>query len=120
MRDAPIAETALGFSDRGVVGGFAASLLRALHADADLAGDARSWAMAALTSYSLKSRADRRDVCGRLLTVLPAGKTAPGPRTSLQESIDVLPGVGGRVLERLASLKLETIGDLLDHFPRDY
>ncbi len=120
MREGVEGERALGSQDRGLLGGFSAAVLRKLHADPKALGKTRSWAMAALTSYRLKDRAEREEVCLRLsphLVSLPP--PAPGG-APLDTPVSTLPGVGERTAERLAGLELSTFGDLLDHLPRTY
>ena len=66
MREAIDGERALGSHDRGLLGGFSAALLRKVRADNGALGKTRAWAMAALTSYRLKDRAEREEVGLRL------------------------------------------------------
>src|SRR5688572_15431050 len=106
MREAVWGEDAMGCPDRGIAGGFIAALQRFFAADPAAGGSSRSWVMAALTGYGLKSVADRRDACSRLAPLFePAGAPPQGP-ARLDDSLDTLPGVGEKVLERLASLQL--------------
>src|ERR671924_298791 len=120
MREGVEGERALGSQDRGLLGGFSAAVLRRLHADPQALGKTRSWAMAALTSYRLKDRAEREEVCLRLS---PHLVTAPAPSAQgdpLDTSVGSLHGVGAKIAERLESMGLRTFGDLLDHLPRTY
>ncbi|MEX2539935.1 MAG: ATP-dependent DNA helicase RecG [Actinomycetota bacterium] len=120
MREAVDGERALGSQDRGLLGGFAAAILRKLHADPRALGKKRQWAMAALTSYRLKDREEREEVGLRLSPHLPP---APRPKIGgapLDTPVSTLPGVGDKTAERLDSLGLHTLGDLLDHLPRAY
>lgn len=120
MREGVESERALGVRDRGLLGGFSAAVLRRLHADAKALGSARSWAMAALTSYRLKDRAERDEVCLRLTPHLVSAPLPSEGGAPLDTSVSTLPGVGQRTAERLESLGLRTFADLLDHLPRDY
>jgi ATP-dependent DNA helicase RecG len=120
MREAVEGERALGSLDRGLLGGFSAAVLRKLHADPKALGSARSWAMAALTSYRLKDRAERDEVCLRLTPHLVAAPLPAEAGAPLDTPVSTLPGVGAKTAERLESLGLSTFGDLLDHLPRDY
>ncbi|HVL80806.1 MAG TPA: ATP-dependent DNA helicase RecG [Actinomycetota bacterium] len=122
MREGVWAEQALGCPDRGLLGGFSASVLRQLQAEPSTARDSRSWAMAALTSYRLKNRSDREDVCVRLAGILPGSQPRGEAEGSLglQDPVDVLPGVGPKVAARLHAFGLRTIGELLEHLPRSY
>ncbi len=120
MREGVEGERALGAQDRGLLGGFAAAVLRKLHADSEALGSARSWAMAALTSYRLKDRAERDEVCLRLSPHLVSLPPPDGDGAPLDTPVSTLAGVGAKTGERLATLGLETFGDLLDHLPRAY
>src|ERR671922_111069 len=109
MREGVEGEHALGSQDRGLLGGFSAAVLRKLHADTKALGKTRSWAMAALTSYRLKDRAEREEVCLRLsphLMSLPAPDRDGSP---LDTPVETLPGVGSRTAERLETMGLGTI-----------
>jgi ATP-dependent DNA helicase RecG len=119
MREAVWGEQALGCPDRGLFGGFSASLLRLAGEDAKAFGHSRSWAQAALTSYALKTPTDRSDVCARLAGLLPAAQAG---RRGIDASspVDVLPGVGPRSLIRLEAMGIGTIADLLEHLPRTW
>jgi ATP-dependent DNA helicase RecG len=120
MREAVDGERALGSQDRGLLGGFAAALLRRLRADPQALGSKRSWAMAALTSYRLKDRTERDEVCLRLTPhVVSSPPVEPGG-APLDTPVSSMPGVGDKIQERLESLGLRTLGDLLDHLPRAY
>lgn len=120
MREAVEGERATGSQDRGLLGGFAAAMLRHLRADGGALGKAHAWAMAALTSYRLKDRAERDEVCLRLTPhVAPAPPPVRAP-AALDTPVSSLPGVGEKTVERLAGLGLRTFGDLLDHLPRAY
>jgi ATP-dependent DNA helicase RecG len=120
MREAVEGERALGSQDRGLLGGFAAALLRKLHADPKALGKSRQWAMAALTSYRLKDRNERDEVALRLTPHVPSAAPPEGGRVPLDTPVSSLPGVGERTAERLESLGLRSLGDLLDHLPRAY
>jgi ATP-dependent DNA helicase RecG len=120
MREGVEGERALGSQDRGLLGGFSAAVLRRLHADSKALGKARSWAMAALTSYRLKDKGEREEVCLRLsphLVSLPLPTPGGAP---LDTPVSTLPSVGAKTAERLEGLGLRTFGDLLDHLPRTY
>jgi ATP-dependent DNA helicase RecG len=119
MREAIDGERALGSQDRGLLGGFAAALLRRLHGDRDALGSTRSWAMAALTSYRLKDRNERDEVAHRLRPHVPEGRQ-PNAGAPLDTPVSTLPTVGPKTVERLRTLNLETFGDLIDHLPRTY
>ena len=120
MREAVDGERALGSQDRGLLGGFAQALLRRLRADPSALGDTRKWAMAALTSYRLKDRSERDEVAHRLRPHLHEGTHPHGEGASLETSVSTLHGVGAKTAERLASIRLDTFGDLIDHLPRTY
>ncbi|HVE91700.1 MAG TPA: ATP-dependent DNA helicase RecG [Actinomycetota bacterium] len=122
MREAVRGEQAMGCPDRGLLGGFSASVQRHLHADRKAGGAARSWAMAAFASYGLKNAADREEACLRLsLLVPPAPTPAPGGGSaSLKDPVESLPGVGPKVAAKMHSMGLRTLGDLVEHLPRDY
>lgn len=109
----------MGCSDRGMLGGFSSGLLRRLRKDSTLKGKARSWAMAAATSYQLKNIFDREEVCLRLAT-LHAPEQAEKGGLGAGSSIENLPGVGAALAQKLQTFGLKTIGDLLEHLPRDY
>ena len=119
MREAIDGERALGSQDRGLIGGFASALLRKLRADPGSLGKDRSWAMAALTSYRLKDRAERDEVAHRLSPHLLEAPNGPGG-APLDTPVATLPGVGEKTAERLAGMGLGTYGDLVDHLPRTY
>src|SRR5688572_10617084 len=104
MREAIEGERALGSEDRGLLGGFAAALLRRVRADGASLGKTRSWAMAALSSYTLKSRDEREDVGLRLGQHVLNSPEPPGG-APLDTPVATLAGVGARTAERLASLK---------------
>lgn len=76
--------------------------------------------MAALTSYRLKDRAEREEVCLRLTPHLVSQSAPDRGGAPLDTPVSTLPGVGERTAERLESLGLRTFGDLLDHLPRTY
>ncbi len=120
MKEAVDGERALGSQDRGLLGGFAAAILRKLHADPKALGKSRQWAMAALTSYRLKTREEREEVGLRLLPHLPPAPQPVSGGAPLDTPVSTLPGVGEKISERLESLGLRTLGDLLDHLPRAY
>ena len=120
MREAVEAERALGSQDRGLLGGFSAAMLRYVRANAKTFGRAHQWAMAALTSYRLKGRNERDEVCLRLTPHVPSTPPPQRGRASLDASVSSLSGVGEKTAERLHSLGLKTYGDLLDHIPRTY
>ena len=120
MREAVEGERALGSQDRGLLGGFAQALLRRLRADPSELGDTRKWAMAALTSYRLKDRDERDEVAHRLRTHLTEDPHPHGGGAPLDTPVSTLHGVGAKIAERLASIKLDTFGDLIDHLPRTY
>lgn len=120
MREAIDGERALLAQDRGLLGGFASALLRKIRADKTSLGKTRAWAMAALTSYKLKDRNERDEVALRLT---PHFLDEPPPDTQgapLDTPVSSLPGVGEKIEERLDSIGLRTLGDLLDHLPRAY
>lgn len=120
MREAIESERVLGSQDRGLLGGFAAALLRRLRADTSALGATRSWAMAALTSYKLKNPEERDEVALRLGTHY-ADKPPPGLEgAALDTPASTLPGVGAKIAERLKAMGLATYGDLIDHLPRTY
>src|SRR5438128_1347254 len=100
MRDACDGERALGCPDRGILGGFAAGVLRYLTAVRDAGGAQRSWAMAALTSYGLKSPDDRASVCAALAPLLPDVPLPGAGASTPDEDAAVLPGVGAKQIER--------------------
>jgi ATP-dependent DNA helicase RecG len=121
MREAIEGERAGGSQDRGLLGGFAAALLRRVRADTTSLGEARSWAMAALTSYNLKSRDERDEVALRLVPhFTDHAPPAVSAGAALDTPVSSLPGVGPRIAERLKGMALETFGDLIDHLPRTY
>ncbi len=120
MREAVDGERALGSQDRGLLGGFAAAILRRLHRDASALGSTRAWAMAALTSYKLKDRNERDEVAHRLSPHIPPGPRSFDGGAPLDTPVSTLPGVGEKTAERLESLHLKTFGDLIDHLPRTY
>jgi ATP-dependent DNA helicase RecG len=120
MREAIEGERALGSQDRGLLGGFAAALLRRVRADGQALGKARGWAMAALTSYRLKDRNERDEVALRLSPHLPEMPLPGSDGAPLDTPVASLPGVGEKTAERLTSLGLGTFGDLIDHLPRTY
>jgi ATP-dependent DNA helicase RecG len=120
MREAVDGERALGSQDRGLLGGFAAAILRRLRGDAEALGKTRAWAMAALTSYRIKDRNERDEVAHRLSPHIPEGPQPYDGGAPLDTPVSSLPGVGEKTAERLASLHLETFGDLIDHLPRTY
>jgi ATP-dependent DNA helicase RecG len=119
MREAVAAERALGSRDRGLLGGFSAAMLRWVKANAKALDRSYRWAMAALTSYRLKDRNERDEVCLRLTPLVPPAPL-PEPRASLDTPVSTLPGVGEKTTERLRALGIRTYGDLLDHLPRTY
>src|SRR5581483_11591515 len=119
MREAVEAERALGTQDRGLLGGFSAAMLRYVRANAKSFDKAHRWAMAALTSYRLKDRNERDEVCVRLTPHVPSAPL-PERKASLDTPVSTLSGVGEKTAERLHSLGLKTYGDLLDHLPRTY
>ena len=120
MREAIDSERAHGWLDRGLLGGFANALLRRVRADGASLGKTRSWAMAALTSYRLKDRSEREEVGLRLGQHLAESKSPRSRGAPLDTPVSTLPGVGEKTAERLASLGLDSFGDLLDHLPRHY
>jgi ATP-dependent DNA helicase RecG len=120
MREAIDGERALGAQDRGLLGGFAAALLRMLRGDTKSLGDARAWAMAALTSYRLKDRTERDEVALRLTPHFLREMPPDDGGAPLDTPVSDLPGVGDRIAERLHGIGLRTLGDLLDHLPRTY
>lgn len=120
MREAVEGERALGSQDRGLLGGFSVAMLRRLRGDAGALGKAHAWAMAALTSYRLKDRSERDEVCLRLTPHVAPAPPASNATAALDTSVSSLPGVGEKTAERLANLGLRTLGDLLDHLPRTY
>jgi hypothetical protein len=93
MREAVEAERALGTQDRGVLGGFSAAMLRYVRANGKTFGSAHRWAMAALTSYRLKDRNERDEVCVRLTPHVPSA-AMPERKATLDTSVSTLPGVG--------------------------
>jgi ATP-dependent DNA helicase RecG len=120
MREAVWGEQAMGCPDRGLLGGFSASVLRRLHSDPTAMPEVRSWAMAALTSYPLKNGSDRTDVCLRLAPALESAPAPLGGKASLTDPVEVLPGVGPKIAGRLHAFGLRTLGDLVEHLPRAY
>jgi ATP-dependent DNA helicase RecG len=120
MREAIEGERAAGLQDRGLLGGFAAALLRKLRADKTSLGQDRAWAMAALTSYRLKDRNERDDVALRLTPHFLDEPQATAGGAPLDTPVSSLPGVGEKIADRLDSIGLRTLGDLLDHLPRAY
>ncbi len=120
MREALDGERATGLQDRGLLGGFAAALLRLLRTEGKALGKDRAWAMAALTSYRLKDRAGRDDVVLRFTPHLLDEPLPDGAGAPLDTPVSSLPGVGEKVAERLDGIGLRTLGDLLDHLPRAY
>ncbi len=120
MREAIEGERALGSQDRGLLGGFANAVLRRVRANGASLGKTRSWAMAALSSYRLKDRAEREEVGLRLGQHLTDSSAPTDGGAPLETSVATLPGVGERTAERLSALGLNTLGDLLDHLPRHY
>ncbi|HVE91293.1 MAG TPA: hypothetical protein VNE62_03185, partial [Actinomycetota bacterium] len=106
MREAVRGEQAMGCPDRGLLGGFSASVLRHLHADRKAGGAARSWAMAALASYGLKNAADREEACLRLSLLVPSSPPPSGGSASLQDPVETLPGVGPKVAAKMHSMGL--------------
>src|SRR5438477_10822009 len=111
MREAVEAERAAGCQDRGLLGGFSAAMLRYVKANAKSFDKAHGWAMAALTSYGLKNRNERDEVCVRL-TPHVSSAAMPERKASLDTPVSTLPGVGDKTAERLHSLGLRTFGDL--------
>ena len=60
-------------------------------------------------------------VMGETMTNSPqARSTGSGPRLSLADPVTALPGVGDKRAELLHALGLDTVRDLLYHFPRAY
>jgi len=120
VREALDGERATGSQDRGLLGGFAAALLRKVRADTTSLGKERAWAMAALTSYRLKDRNERDEVALRLTPHLLDEPPPDAGGAPLDTPVASLPGVGEKIAERLDGIGLRTLGDLLDHLPRTY
>src|SRR5439155_18312449 len=99
MREAVEAARTLGSQDRGLLGGFSAAMLRFVRANAKSFDKAHRWAMAALTSYRLKDRTERDEVCLRLIPHVPSA-ALPERRASLDSPVSSLPGVGAKTAER--------------------
>src|SRR3954468_13881249 len=100
MREAIDGERALGAQDRGLLGGFAAALLRKIRADPNALGSTRAWAMAALTSYRLKDRNERDEVALRLTPHFIDEPTPDAGGAPLDTPVSSLSGVGEKIADR--------------------
>src|SRR2546425_3814543 len=99
MREAVEAERSGGCQDRGLLGGFSAAMLRYVRANARTFDKAHKWAMAALTSYRLKDRAERDEVCLRLIPHVPSAPVPEAGGAPLDTPVSSLPGVGAKTAE---------------------